>query len=226
MISLFIKRLSRPKSTSTDDTASQEIAAGYSPTIVNQMTLQERKQWRQETLYQSVRESLLRMEVLASMYRVKVKPVDDRHHRFAVMVDMAKSFITSHRDRPITFGEMEHLMRQQAYAQFGVLIVGVYWRVSESAEPFAPNPRISDAHRPDGVNAMSYRNPSTQQSGLHRNNVDKRDINRFEPLNSTELTEFRDALARGVTLPAIRVGTKEYQSDLVPLDSGNMISST
>lgn len=58
------------------------------------MDIEERKAFRQEMLYQSIRKSFLAMEVIGSMYKFKVMPVDMRHHRFIAMIDVAKSFVT------------------------------------------------------------------------------------------------------------------------------------
>jgi hypothetical protein len=104
----------------------------------NRMDLEERKAFRQEMLYQSIRETFLSMEVIGSMYKFKVMPVDERHHRFIAMIDVAKSFVTGKDARTKSFASIEKLMRTNTYKRFGVLIEG-------SA---SPKPSLSARHVP------------------------------------------------------------------------------
>ena len=74
---------------------------------VRRMDLEERKAFRRERLYQSIRETFLSMEVVSQMCRFKVMPVDERHHRFIAMIDVAKSFVTGANRKTISFAAME-----------------------------------------------------------------------------------------------------------------------
>jgi hypothetical protein len=56
------------------------------------MSLDERKAYRREMLYQSIRENLLALEALSSMYKFKVVSVDERHHRFIVLIAVTGMF--------------------------------------------------------------------------------------------------------------------------------------
>ena len=109
------------------------------------MDLEERKAFRQEMLYQSIRESFLAMEVIGSMYKFKVLAVDVRHHRFIAMIDVAKSFVTGKDAKTKSFAALEKLMRANAYKRFGVLIEGIYWRVSETESQFERDSRDADS---------------------------------------------------------------------------------
>jgi hypothetical protein len=159
------------------------------------MTLEERKLFRQEMLYQSVRESFLGIEVVSSMYKFKVMPVDERHHRFIVMIDVAKSFVTGKNNKTKSFAALEQAMRLNAYKRFGVMIDGTYWRVSPTEEEFERFSR------------------STDTTG-------------FQAVSEDETQAFMTALRSGQTLPMVRVGEQEYQSDLAPLDGGIRIGGT
>jgi hypothetical protein len=97
---------------------------------VQRMDLEERMAFRRERLYQSIRETFLSMEVVSHMYRFKVMPVDERHHRFIAMIDVAKSFVTGPKSKTKSFAAMEQNMRLNTYKRFGILIDGIYWRVS------------------------------------------------------------------------------------------------
>lgn len=190
-----------------------------SPAPAKRMTLEERKAFRQEMLYQSIRESFLSMEVLANMYKFKVIPADERHHRFVAMIDVAKSFVTGRDHRTQSFAAFEKLMRANAYKRFGVLIDGIYWRVSESESQFERYSRVTDAagaaavHRGDSVPS-----PKGSSTALARQP--------YQAVSEEETRAFMEALRSGKSLPAVHVDGQEYQSDLTPLDGGIMIGGT
>lgn len=195
--------------------------AAESPAAERQrMSLEERKAFRQEMLYQSIRETFLSMEVIGSMYKFKVMPVDERHHRFIAMIDVAKSFVTGKEARTKSFAAIEKLMRANTYKRFGVLIEGTYWRVSESDTPFERLARNAD---PAGATSATpaqpvRKTPATAEPVLARQH--------FQPVSADEAQAFMDAISKGLAPPAVRVGDFDYQSDLAPLDSGIMIGGT
>lgn len=209
MLSLF---RSKPKA---------PVNAAESPAARRQrMNLEERKAFRQEMLYQSIRETFLSMEVIGSMYKFKVMPVDERHHRFIAMIDVAKSFVTGKDARTKSFAAIEKRMRANTYKRFGVLIEGTYWRVSESDTPFERVARTADPVGATGaIPAQPVRKaPAAAEPVLARQ--------QFQPVSEVEAQAFMDAISKGLAPPPVRVGDLEYQSDLAPLDSGIMIGGT
>ena len=193
------------------------------------MDLEERKAFRQEMLYQSIRESFLAMEVIGSMYKFKVMPVDQRHHRFVAMIDVAKSFVTGREAKTKSFAALEKLMRANAYKRFGVMIEGIYWRVSETESQFdrlsrnadgtdASASGIAPSVRPQPTPLQAAPGIETSEPPLARH--------AYQPVSDEEAKAFMEALRNGMTPPAVRVGEWEYQSDLAPLDSGIMIGGT
>lgn len=183
------------------------------------MELEERKAYRRERLYQSIRETFLSMEVVSQMYRFKVMPVDERHHRFIAMIDVAKSFVTGPNSKTKSFAAMEQSMRINTYKRFGVLIDGIYWRVSETEEHFERHSRAGDPARSGEFQPVQHAEEDpAPNSALSRA--------RFQPISAQEQAAFMEALQRGATLPAVKVGDMEYQSDLAPLDGGIMIGGT
>jgi hypothetical protein len=48
----------------------------------------------------------------------------------------------------------------------------------------------------------------------------------FMSLTESERKAFMDAIQQGARLPVIRVGDREYQSDLAPLDGGERVGGT
>ena len=208
--------------------AAAEVAAA-ADAHAKRMDLEERKAFRQEMLYQSIRESFLAMEVIGSMYKFKVMPVDMRHHRFIAMIDVAKSFVTGKDAKTKSFAALEKLMRSNAYKRFGVLIEGIYWRVSETESQFDRLSRTADGAEsvvegtPAAVplrhriaNAINDQSQGEQPLARHA----------YQPVSDDEARAFMEALQNGLTPPVVRVGEWEYQSDLAPLDSGIMIGGT
>lgn len=110
--------------------------ADFGDTHAKRMDLEGRKAYRREMLCQSVRETFLSLDVTGGMYKLEVVPVDARHHRFFAMIDVAKSFLAGKAAQARNFAAMETLMRSNTYLRFGIVIVAVYWRVSESETQF------------------------------------------------------------------------------------------
>jgi len=191
------------------------------------MDLEERKAFRQEMMYQSIRESFLSMEVIGSMYKFKVTPVDVRHHRFIAMIDVAKSFVTGKEARTKSFAALEKLMRANAYKRFGVLIEGIYWRVSETEGQFERHSRNADGEGDFGAAAaVQQRQIPASTPPANGNAEPNLARNAYQPVSDDEAQAFMEALRNGLSPPVVRVGEWEYQSDLAPLDSGIMIGGT
>ncbi len=201
--------------------AAPTVAAKTSAQASGQrMTLEERKAFRQEMLYQSIRASFLSMEVLANMYKFKVMAVDERHHRFIAMIDVAKSFVTCKDSRTKSFSVLEQTIRADAFKRFGIRIDGTYWRVSETEEQFERYSRVGD--KPGAVHAPKAQ-PAVSEPAAARKPLARQ---AYQPVSDAETVAFMAALSSGKSLPAVRVGEREYQSDLMPLDDGIMIGGT
>jgi hypothetical protein len=186
------------------------------------MDLEERKLYRKECLYQSIRETFLSMEVVSNMYRFKVMPVDERHHRFIAMVDVAKSFVAGAQARTKSFAAIEQSMRTAAYQRYGVVIDGIYWRVNDNEEPFERRSRANDPAHNGGVEPAAQRAPAAggppAATSLARH--------RYQAVSADERAAFMAALERGKAPPLVRVGEQEYLSDLMPLEGGHKTGGT
>ncbi|MBC7682750.1 MAG: hypothetical protein H7172_10480 [Ferruginibacter sp.] len=198
-------------------------APATSPT--QRMDLEERKAYREECLYQSIRETFLLMEVVANMYRFKVMPVDERHHRFIAMVDVAKSFVAGAQAKTKSFAAMEHAMRAAAYQRYGVVIDGIYWRVSQTEEPFERRARASDPARSSGFEVAAQRTPAARAADSP-NPAAALSRQRYQAVSDDERAAFMAALQRGKAPPLVRVGEQEYLSDLMPLEGGGLTGGT
>jgi hypothetical protein len=204
---------------------------GPTSTQAKRMDLEERKAFRREMLYQSIRETFLSMEVIGSMYKFKVMPVDERHHRFVAMIDVAKSFVTGRQARTKSFAALEKLMRVNTYKRFGILIEGTYWRVSESENQFEHKARqrsraidkagAGTVGRPLGGSVFE---PPIEAVRPVPEAIKARHA--YQPVSDDEANAFMEALRNGLAPPIVRIGDMEYQSDLAPLDGGIMIGGT
>jgi len=206
------------------DAAAREIH----PAAVNRMSLEQRQAYRQEMLYQSVRESFQALEVAPSMYKFKVMPVDARHHRFITMIDVAKSFVCGRDARAKSFADVEKWMRSHTYDRYGVLIVGIYWRVDDAVEQFATQSRANDTAAANGTAALQALQSRKQAAEVPAQGNSNAPLarERFQPVSPEEAEAFREALRQGVSPPPVHIGNMEYKSDLAPLDDGIMIGGT
>ena len=193
-------------------------------TPARRMDLEERKAFRREMLYQSIRDTFLSMEVIGSMYKFKVMPVDERHHRFIAMIDVAKSFVTNKENRLRSFSAIEQQMRLNTYKRFGILVDGTYWRVSETESQFEMHaPRAGEQQ---GEAKVAARSNSATEQATAQSRMSTIGGSDFQPISEEETRAFMAALKNGYTPPALHVGDMEYQSDLAPLDGGIMIGGT
>ncbi|MBK7001432.1 MAG: hypothetical protein IPH35_16085 [Rhodoferax sp.] len=195
------------------------------------MSLDERKAFRREMLYQSIRETFLSMEVIGGMYKFKVMPVDERHHRFLAMIDVGKNFSTDGDNRTRSFSAIEKMLCANAFKRFGISVDGVYWRVNETEDAF---PQATRAQDRGNHQAAAARRPVASAAPLSAAPLAKPQAqaplplarSSFQPISEDETVAFMDALRKGMKPPVVRVGDEEYQSDLAPLDDGIMIGGT
>jgi hypothetical protein len=187
------------------------------------MELAERKAYRRELLYQAIKEALLSLEVISSMYKFKVMNVDVRHHRFVVMIDVTKSFQTRKNNRPLSFYDIENFIKKNAFERFSIIVEGIYWRVLNTESAFRP------AGVPAKEPASGARRPQAQVHDLSDEVELTQPIvipNPFQSITEAERQSFMEAIQRGARLPVLHVGDKDYQSDMAPLDGGDLIGGT
>lgn len=190
----------------------------------SRMDLAERKAFRREMLYQAIRESLLSLEVVSSMYKFKVMNVDVRHHRFIAMIDVTKSFQTRKNSKPQSFYEIEDFIKKNTFDRFGLTLEGIYWRVSASETPFERKIREGDA--PENASAILAANRQREVIGDVRNASQRLARYQYQAVSEDEKQALMEAIRKGASLPVLHVGEQEYKSDLAPLDEGIMIGGT
>lgn len=194
----FIRRLFSVSSPSKRD---------FGPTELDheKMSFEERKKWRREMVFRSVRDSLHTLEVLESMYKCKVSQIDNRGHYYVVMLDTAPSFAIGKHLNVNGNAGIEALIAKNTFERYAVVINGVYWRVDDS-EPERPvivkKPEVKDFE-------------DTVPFEIEHRKTKRLD---FSPVSKEEEDAFRAAMRAGLTPPVIHIGRKEYSTDLAPLE--------
>lgn len=135
----------------------------------------EGMRYRREMLYQSIRESMLAMEVLSNMYKFKVVNVDQQHQVFIAMIEVSKLFEAKWNGATASFAQAEQRLMTGAMNRAGVTLQGVFWRVDETVDAFAMPARAGDGADQTGVSMRTREVPgdvSQARVRLARRSVD------------------------------------------------------
>uniref|UniRef100_UPI0035AE80F0 hypothetical protein n=1 Tax=Hylemonella sp. TaxID=2066020 RepID=UPI0035AE80F0 len=187
MFSLFRKRPSAPETVML-------TAKG-----TRRMSLEERMAFRRELAEQVVRETLQELAVRGTDYSLRLMPLDPRHHRYIVMLDVAPGFAPSQRGQAATESEVESRIRRNAYERYGLSLEGIYWRAGAQQQA-AFERRGSD---------RTGSSPTLAQHGLRP----------WELVSDEEKQALMEAIREGGELPVLHVGELEYLTDMAPLDA-------
>lgn len=187
MFSLFRKRPSAPETVML-------TAKG-----TRRMSLEERMAFRRELAEQVVRETLQELAVRGTDYSLRLMPLDPRHHRYIVMLDVAPGFAPSQRGQAATESEVESRIRRNAYERYGLSLEGIYWRAGAQQQA-AFERRGSD---------RTGSSPTLAQEGLRP----------WELVSDEEKQALMEAIREGGELPVLHVGELEYLTDMAPLDA-------
>ena len=178
------------------------------------MTLDERKQVRREMVYQSVRENLVLLEIISGMYKFKAVGLDERQHRFMVVIDVATGFVARRAGTVMRLNEVEKFLGERTFAQYGVRIDAIYWRFHPGISNFVRGVRPGD-HKAAPKPAAAPVPPAAIKP-----------VSRHEAVSAQEMQAFEQAIARGVKPPPLHLGELEYHSDLAPLDDMPVVGGT
>jgi hypothetical protein len=189
------------------------------------MNLDERKAYRREMLYQSIRENMLGLEALSSMYKFKVMNIDERHHRFIVMIEVASQFEAKKGGMTIGFTQIEGLLKTRTFERYGVRLDGIFWRVNESQQSFVRANRASDTRQSEGP-AFNVQRQREIPGDVRNAREHLSRHHQYEPVTEQERIAFEDAVKRGQRPPTLHVGRQEYQSDLAPLETTADVGGT
>lgn len=179
------------------------------------MTLDERKAFRREMLYQAIRQGMQSLEVPSSMYRFKIMNLDSRHHRFIAMIEVSTLFKARKGSTRQNLPQVEEFLRQCAFEYFGIRLESVFWRVSGSRKEFDRSVRAGD---PQGAVTSTL-----TTSAHHSDDRSSEDVERLARLGSNVSAEerqaFMEALKNGKPLPPVNVGGRQYESVRTSLET-------
>lgn len=198
----FLKRLAPQKTQAPDSTPAE--------TNPERMTLPERMAYRREMLYQSIRESLLQLQVISSMYKFRVMNLDPRHHRFVAMVEVTNSFEAKMDGLSVGFNQIEEFIRKRAFERFGISLESIFWRVNETESSFVRSRRAGDS--PDAAPTTRQREVLGDVSGARQRLARAQQI---EPAHHGSSH-----------LGAISVQHLDYESDMAPLQATEKTGGT
>jgi hypothetical protein len=140
---------------------------------------------RRELLYAVVRESMARVGMLSSSYKYKVLSLDPRGRQYLIMMDLPQDLAAETR----RLAEIESVVTQNAKARHDIIVKAVYWRINgpvstEQSRSIKTMPEVNAQRMPQAA-------PTPNRSN-----------GRFEPIQEDEVAAFKQALTRGVSVPA------------------------
>jgi hypothetical protein len=143
---------------------------------------------RREQLYGAVRESLLRVGILAASYKFKVLALDQSGRQYLVMIDLASNLNRN----AAQMAEVERLIAENAKSHYDLAVTAVYWRVDDQLGDGAAQSAAAAQVAPEVVKKALT---PGDHAGAH-----------FEPLQTEEMLAFKRALAVTATSPSPAAG--------------------
>ena len=198
------------------------------------MTLDERMAFRREMVFEAVREVLTNHGVPPLGFKLNVARLDNRGHRYAVMVDLYRN-AGRVLDVPGEWAAMEAQMGVAAERRYRVKVASVYWRLERRGVDAVAAQASDHSARPAGVpdrrgkttwlpdtDASELKEPvataAASADGFPDTVLEHRHAGEAEPIGADELLAFEQALLAGQTpQKPVRVGEKTYQTDFMPL---------
>lgn len=186
----------------------------------NVMTLEERKAWRLEMLKKSIYDVMTSNDISNTMYRYRVMPIDERWHHFAIMIDTTRDFALSRYTSTKHLIELEIQLKKDTFRDYGVIVDSVYWRANETIDIFE-RASTKKVHIPSIRPKKSFeelRNEfcdTTPIGFIDHHDPEKEPV--FEPFSDSQIQQYRDRIANGDSKRQLRIGGKNYDTDLAPL---------
>lgn len=212
--------LSRMEPTRPAGARSKEVVAGANAQPANR---KNERMARRELLYGVVRECMVNAGVLSSGYKFKVLSLDGRGRQFLLMVDLARE----HGGETGRLAEIEAMIAQSAKLRHDIVVSAVYWRMNEHvalglSTSHAPRPATvgpsAAAFRPVPLDSQPAALES-QPAALDREPAPTAPVarggGRYDPIDAGEVAAFKQALAAGVSRPAIKPAARSFDGTAV-----------
>ncbi len=169
---------------------------------------------RREQLYGAVRESLLRIGILAASYKFKVLALDQAGRQYLVMIDVAANLS----DDVAKMSQVETLIAANAKSRYDLVVTAVYWRrddplTEHRIQTVGATPSPASAEAPPKMTEVSKKltepAATADQTG-----------SRYEPLQTEEMLAFKRALAVTANPPAPAATARAPVRGFSPLATG------
>lgn len=149
---------------------------------------------RRELLYSVVRDSMIRVGVLAASYKFKVLSLDANGLQYLVMMDM----VNQSAGDAIRMTEIEGVIAQTAKMRHDITVSAVYWRVNETVTTELTQSHAVRVHQGHPKSSE----PHAPKLPTNASNQTGQPLT-YEPLQDEEVAAFKRALAN-VTPAAAR----------------------
>jgi predicted nucleic acid-binding Zn-ribbon protein len=100
------------------------------------MTLEERKEYREQMLRKAIQDAFSSYQIVSGMYRYRFMALDERAHYFIVMIDTTRHFALSKHKTTNKLAQIEETIKKIAFNSFNIIVEGVYWKANETVEVF------------------------------------------------------------------------------------------
>jgi hypothetical protein len=169
---------------------------------------------RREQLYGTIRESLLRVGILAASYKFKVLALDQGGRQYLVMIDVVANLT----EDAAKMADVEALIAASALSQHDLVVTAVYWRrdasVGESKSQAAEGPATAPT---TGTWAPASDLPKTSADPVAASH---RAGPHYDPLQTEEMLAFKRALAVTAPSPAPAGAARGPARSFSPLATG------
>lgn len=163
------------------------------------LDLAERMALRCNLAERAVQIGLALVGVSRSSYRARTVPIDARHHRFLVALDVSPEFRPVHTGRELGRDGLEAWLQDVARQRYRVIFDAVYWRGN-------------------GAPPLGLRDELSSLTGAGRVSADTAPAWDVQ-VSDEERQALLDAVQRGMALPPLIVDDDVYQTGPAPLES-------
>lgn len=170
---------------------------------VQPLDLAQRMAMRRSLAERTVQVGLALLGVDRASYRARVLPIDTRHHRFVLMLDVDAGFCPRQAGQLLQRRSVEACLQDLARARYRVTLDAVYWR--------GANPAMGLVDETvDGGSDIAARN-SSSAAAVGPAGWDVQ-------VSEEERQALFDAVQSGLALPPLLIDDELYRTGPAPLD--------
>lgn len=163
------------------------------------LDLVQRMALRRNLADRAVQIGLALVGVTRSSYRARAVPIDARHHRYLVALDVSPDFAPAQEGRALTRSALEAWLQEVARQRYRVIFDAIYWRGVSEALSLGDDVRTMTSSRSDAGDVLA-------PLDVH--------------VSEEERMALLDAVQRGMALPPLVVDDDIYRTGPAPLEPG------